>query len=278
MPLHTPGAPSGVIADFGSLADGLVALRAASVRGLSHQHDGSPRQDSYAIISTPSSIVVAVADGVGSAPYSHLGSRVAADTAAAVAATGAGAEAVVVAAIAAISEQARRLDRDPAALATTLLVLEADIGVAAEPWPVRVTEWGDTRASVYLPGSVVDGHPDWRRVCPGRDDVAANVRALPLHRVPTTWGSTVWFPGEVLMAATDGIDSVLDPTNVIGHGLALAWLEQPTMWQFIADVAFESAGARDDRTAVCLFRQGTPTPPVRREIADDADDRPGVAP
>lgn len=247
--------PAGISADFGSFADGAVSLRAASIRGLSHQVDGSLRQDTYAVMSHDGHLIVAVADGVGSAPYSHLGSMAAARAAVQMAAEGALPTVVVAAAIAAIHSQARAVEQPPSALATTLVVVNITIGAPDADWSVWAVEWGDSRASIYTPGEVVDGHPAWRRICPDpAADVANTVRALPLFPTPTTYAKTLWKPGEVLLTASDGVDSHLLASNHVGHGLAHAWSTAPEAYQFIADVGFERAGARDDRTAVALFR------------------------
>ena len=56
---------------------GLLA-RAVSFRGPSHELYDEPRQDSFAVAASPDHLVVAVSDGIGSCPYSHLGSAAAA--------------------------------------------------------------------------------------------------------------------------------------------------------------------------------------------------------
>jgi hypothetical protein len=54
-------------------------VRLASVRGYDHRFDGKPRQDAAAVMEHPATgtVVFAVADGVSSAEYSHLGAVVA---------------------------------------------------------------------------------------------------------------------------------------------------------------------------------------------------------
>lgn len=247
----------GVVADAGTLANGLVALRAASVQGLSHRSGATTRQDSYAFATDSHRIAVAVADGLGSAPMSHLGAEAVARTAASVALNGRIRD-VSAAAVAVLGGLADRHHRPVEDFSTTLAVVVVDVGLAREAWHVSAAEWGDSRASLYIPGHAVDGHPDWSHVAQGSNaDVYANsVRPLPAFREPSSTGSVSWKPGEVLMVASDGIDGQLLAWNPVGHGLAAAWESVPSLWQFIADVAFDRAGARDDRTAVCLFRPG----------------------
>ncbi|WP_431972354.1 protein phosphatase 2C domain-containing protein [Nocardia sp. bgisy134] len=57
-------------------SSGAFTVRAASVRGYLHRYGGAPRQDDFAITVDPERqrLVVAVADGVSSAKYSHVGS------------------------------------------------------------------------------------------------------------------------------------------------------------------------------------------------------------
>lgn len=56
-----------------------LTMRLASVRGYAHRYRGIPRQDAAAVACHPpsDSIVVAVADGVSSAPRSHIGAATA---------------------------------------------------------------------------------------------------------------------------------------------------------------------------------------------------------
>ena len=69
----------------GSLIAGRWLLSAASQRGYSHRRNGTPNQDYYDFrgVGTFSGevLVLAVADGAGSAPHSASGSRIAASTA-----------------------------------------------------------------------------------------------------------------------------------------------------------------------------------------------------
>jgi hypothetical protein len=257
----TVDTPAGISADAGTLGSSGVTLLAASIRGLSHQSAGSVRQDSYAVAYGENSIVVAVADGVGSAELSHVGSAIAANTAVAIASEGTIGSPMIAAVIAQLRAEARRMGRSAEDLSTTLLIAQIQVGAPDQPWKVLAAEWGDSRLSVFSPGQAVDGHPNWSHICPdSAADLANTVQALPTFAEPTTFGAGLWLPGEVLLAATDGIDSHLMPENYVGHGLAEAWSEVPSVYQFIADVGFERAGARDDRTAVCLFRAPA-TPP-----------------
>ena len=63
--------------------DGGMNVAAASKRGRSHAHEGSPRDDDFSISLDENSgwYVIAVADGAGSAPFSRQGSRIACGTA-----------------------------------------------------------------------------------------------------------------------------------------------------------------------------------------------------
>lgn len=84
-PWHLAGnaSPSGLAADAGRLGD--LEVRAASMVGAGHRCDepADPRQDSYALGRAPDGqyLIIAVADGVGSARHSDIGARVAVTTA-----------------------------------------------------------------------------------------------------------------------------------------------------------------------------------------------------
>ncbi|OLF05741.1 hypothetical protein BLA60_35100 [Actinophytocola xinjiangensis] len=62
---------------------GRLAVRGGSVRGYQHRHDGTPRQDDFAIAAHEGTgaVVVAVADGVSEAELSHVGATLACRTA-----------------------------------------------------------------------------------------------------------------------------------------------------------------------------------------------------
>jgi hypothetical protein len=246
----------GIVADAGTFANGLVSLCSASVQGLSHRSVATTRQDNYSFAAEGNRIVCAVADGLGSAALSHLGSETAARTAVSVAIAGGGPTEIAAAVSAAIRIAADRINQSVDMLATTLATLVVEIGAPGRPWTVNVAEWGDTRATVYRPQSIVNGHPDWRRLATAdQDEVFANaVRPLPHCPHPRAQGTYEWMPGEMLLLATDGVDAQLVASNPVGHNLAGAWEHAPSIWQFIADVGFDRAGARDDRTAVCLWR------------------------
>lgn len=263
LPPFSGGYPPSIQADFGDVGSGATVL-AASVRGLSHQGTAScPRQDSYAFAITPTRLVIAVADGVGSAAHSDIGSAIVARTAVSVINDATRDTRIATAVRAAMQQEAavRRCLVDD--LATTLLVAIVQIGATDAPWRAKVLEWGDSRASVLTTYAVAeDGHPEWRRVTRSGPDKAGDYNttaAFPTAIRPTGIASFNLRPGQVLLAATDGIDAQLLRTNPVGHGLATAWCETPSIYQFIADVGFDRAGARDDRTAVCLFRPHAPT-------------------
>jgi serine/threonine protein phosphatase PrpC len=54
-----------------------VDFSAASIRGLGHKTDGSPRQDTYTLFELDNFFAIAVLDGVSSAPQSHVGANTA---------------------------------------------------------------------------------------------------------------------------------------------------------------------------------------------------------
>jgi len=62
---------------------GRLVVRGASVRGYQHRHDGTPRQDDFAIAwhAATDAVIVAVADGVSDAELAHVGATLACRTA-----------------------------------------------------------------------------------------------------------------------------------------------------------------------------------------------------
>ena len=80
---RTACGPVRVVAVSDSACDGLgvgeLEIRAAAVRGMSHRWDGRPRQDafSFGVDADGDHIVLAVADGVSSAPHAEIGAQLA---------------------------------------------------------------------------------------------------------------------------------------------------------------------------------------------------------
>lgn len=253
---------------------GQLTVRAASVRGDSHNWEGSCRQDAMVVtrIGPPEAemLLLAVADGVGSARYSHIGSH----RAARLAAVQLDGEAVHMHAdlcaqdgteLAALANKAianavgdgwnRTAERggrpyDDADYATTLQVLLV-------PTDARIRE----RALL----SVGDGglHVLRDGVWSQDDPVDAGVLDTRTEALPHAYSSvkTRVFrtePGEVLLLGTDGITNPLtqkDPE--FAQRLADAWgtAGVPSLSDFLWQAQLRAKSYDDDRTVVCLWEE-----------------------
>ncbi|MBE4740761.1 protein phosphatase 2C domain-containing protein [Streptomyces sp. ND05-3B] len=257
---------------------GRLTVRAASVRGDSHNWEGSCRQDAMAVtrIGPPEAelLLLAVADGVGSALYSHVGSyqfsrltavyldREAENIHAALCA-GDGEElrvlatkAVAGAAAELRSGWARAAQHQPRPYAdqdyaTTLHVLLI-------PTDARIRDRvlfsvGDGGLFVLREGRWEQGDPEG-----GEDLLDTRTEALPhaYRSVKVTVLRTA--PGEVLLLGTDGITNPLtqkDPE--FARRLADAWggPEVPSMSDFLWQAQTRAKSYDDDRTVICVWEE-----------------------
>jgi hypothetical protein len=262
------------VADAGVV--GSVHMLAASIRGLSHQESGTPRQDAYGFAVTPDQewLVVVVADGVSAGRLSHRAAQVVARHA----------PARVLDELAEVGDP-RRVDwyRVFKALAGRIVgvgqKLLADEGVA-DATPQEVAEVMATTATIAVVEiSPPDGQrrtayawlgdsPAWFLVgntwdCltevknAGREIASSSVTALP--RLPSEADllpkAFVRIPADAtLLVMTDGVG---DPLGA-GHGevadvLAEVWRRPPSPFRFVEQVAFGRKSFDDDRTVVAIW-------------------------
>lgn len=249
---------------------GELAVRAVSLSGLSHRHYGNARQDSYALAQSRDAefFVCAVADGLGSAPSSHLAS--------------------VAASRAAVDEVAKQLDsisldqmdwsnimriasdaiREAAPpelrtaslqllseeMCTTLVI--AALPVSADVDGLRkavISRIGDSSAWVLDPqegisplGSVKnDGAGiagSGTNALPSSSPIGADTVALDLH------------PHQVLLLVSDGLgDPLANGRGEVGLTLMEWWAEPPELFEFIGQADFARKSYDDDRTVVAVW-------------------------
>ncbi|MFE6701855.1 protein phosphatase 2C domain-containing protein [Streptomyces sp. NPDC057718] len=259
--------------------EGHLTVRAASVRGDSHNWEGTCRQDSMLVtrIGPPHAemLLLAVADGVGSAAYSHSGSYVLSRMAAtylhqdaenlhAALCAGDSAELGALAnkAVAgAVSKQRASWERQASSdrltysdgdYATTLHVLLVPTDPAIRDRVLLgVGDGGliSLRQRQWLFGDeAAEGILDTR------------TEALP-HAYRTAKARIFrTVPGDVLLLGTDGITNPLmqkDPE--FARILTAAWCsgEIPSMSDFLWQMQTRAVSYDDDRTAICLW-EGTP--------------------
>ncbi|HEV8174724.1 MAG TPA: protein phosphatase 2C domain-containing protein [Actinoplanes sp.] len=251
------------VADGWSTDD--FTVRLASVRGYEHRHRGTPRQDDVAALHHPATgaVAFAVADGVSSAPYSHIGATAACRAALGrvVADLDAGSavdwskvvehaawqlvqQAAVVLGLDATD--AARAEREMATTLVAGLVRPAPAGP-----DIALVRVGDSSAWVLRGGSfrpLFDADP-----APGGGIAVSAVTALP--RVPdiSVRGGTL-APGEVLLVGTDGFgDPLGDGTGGVGAHFAVRLAAPRPPLAFAHDLDFSRETFDDDRTLLALW-------------------------
>ncbi|WP_412541786.1 protein phosphatase 2C domain-containing protein [Longispora sp. K20-0274] len=231
---------------------GGVEVRAAATRGPSHRYYGEARQDAVGVCPVGDRyLVVAVADGVGSAPKSDLGASTAV------------AEALrflsdallevpdvpeaVTGCFASAAEEVRSRDADPAQLSTTMTVAILDLNPTIEGYAFHVAQLGDSPAYT-LSGGV------FRELFAGSGSEVHNaaVRSLPAHDHPDLVVSGRIAAGEALVLATDGLGNPLGFAEVAEY-LADAWRTPPGPIEFLYQLQFRRKTFDDDRSAVVLW-------------------------
>ncbi|MCU7824262.1 PP2C family serine/threonine-protein phosphatase [Kitasatospora sp. DSM 101779] len=246
---------------------GAAAVRAVSVRGDSHRYAKECRQDSVLLVRVGGLAVLAVADGVGSARYSHRGSAGAcrllvsclisqADRLTAALLAGdrnafASCAGVVMGRVAArLQEEADKQDHAPADYATTLRALL----VPTDPQhPVRgflaVGDGGLFRLRA--------GH--WTSLERSADEGAVfdtGTDALPVNfGAPVAELITDGLPGDLLVMCTDGLSNPLVKEPDVAEFLARQWGagQVPGLTDFLWQTQIRARSYDDDRSVVCLW-------------------------
>ncbi|MFG3369985.1 protein phosphatase 2C domain-containing protein [Streptomyces sp. NPDC090032] len=283
-----PPVPQGLPAVAGDLAaavlpdivlDGAaypgVTVRAASVRGDSHRYAGEPRQDALCVTRIGGDeqggelLMLAVADGVGSAPRSHVGSNEACRLAAryldrstslheAIRTADAegfqrAADNVVRQIGNLLGDLALQHDERPDALATTLRILLVPLDPRIRTRGFLAV--GDGGAALLRRGF---WHLDFMGDADGGKDgdvIDTRTAALPRARTAVTRLIHPAQPGDVIVLSTDGLSSPLAGDAGMRDFLKEAWTgaEVPAPADFLWQFQYRVKSYDDDRTAVVLW-------------------------
>ncbi|MGW0040291.1 protein phosphatase 2C domain-containing protein [Rhodococcus sp. NPDC003348] len=266
--------PGGVVPD--AVHDALDVrgwtVRAASMRGTSHESDLTPRQDSYAVRQGNGRIAAVVCDGLGAMEYSHL---------AAAAASAALADhlltadlevsgdwtphfrvaslAVTRAAGDLLGDRAPSLDEVADVMATTVTALAIEGVDGPGPWLAHAATVGDSSAWWRRTRSGALGFEPWLLMSGGRltrrEVAISRALALPVPDDAVVTGTSYEIgPEELLMVCSDGVaDAFEDGGSAVAASFATGWTNPPRLGDLADRIAFEPAGPADDRTAVAVW-------------------------
>jgi serine/threonine protein phosphatase PrpC len=252
---------------------GDVELRAASVRGLSHQYYGTVRQDEFAYLVTRDRrwLVAAVADGLSSARYSHVAANIVCRDGCRhlerqlrdrdlteldwPALFGDIADRVIARACEAFKLREPHVETIAEQMAATALFAVMDLSSTRAGRRVRVMSLGDTSAWLLSP----DHDMPWTALQAvknaGSTVASASTAAVPA--LPRTFAPPVvteLHPGEVLVLMSDGVgDPLGGGTGDVGRFLAGAWRTPPSPLNFAAQVGFRRRSYDDDRTVLAVW-------------------------
>ncbi len=258
---------------------GRLTIRAASVRGDSHNWEGSCRQDAMTVtrIGPPEAemLLLAVADGVGSAALSHIGSYRATRQTAEV--LDQEAESVYLALCAQNEGELCGIGNKAVARATEKLRVGWELLARQENRPYADQDYATTLHVLLVPTdarirervlfSVGDGGlfvlrgGRWNPGSPSEDGGVLDNRteALP-HAYRSVKASLLHSaPGEVLLLGTDGITNPLTQKDpAFAQHLAAAWggPEIPSLSDFLWQAQTRAKSYDDDRTVICLWEEG----------------------
>ncbi|WP_369393282.1 protein phosphatase 2C domain-containing protein [Streptomyces sp. CG1] len=256
---------NGIAADEATV--GAFTIRAASVIGPGHRcgQPAEPRQDSYRIGRSRDSryAIVAVADGLSSAPWSDAGATTASSQAVTllreqIETVGFGGLDVkelygrIAESIAAHAAGRGVGTSHMATVLITAVLAEPDANGVAKAW---VAWLGDSSAWTLDPRV-----PLWRfSAGEAKDRAAAVVSNEVAGRLPDTPQLArdhyvTLAPGAALALVTDGIgDAWADPAGNINEYFANAWRSPVPATRFTADVGFDAPQCLDDRSAVVAW-------------------------
>jgi Protein phosphatase 2C len=252
---------------FDGWSTGYFTVRLASVRGYSHRYSGTPRQDDAIVAFHPETgaVTFAVADGVSSAPQSHIGATTACQVAAEVVLwqlasgrSGPDWAQVVDEVVRALDAKARHLlkqDRlEPAAveelLATTLV---AGCATPTDQGPfVSMIQIGDSGAWVLHRGRY---HPVLeQKNDPRAQIISSAVSPLPRIPAPVTPIESGLRQDSVLLIGTDGFgDPLGDGGGKVGQLFAEHLASPPAARGLAHLLDFSRDTFDDDRTLVALW-------------------------
>lgn len=247
-----------------------VTLRAVSSRGHSHRFQGAPRQDDYSVLPIPGTeyVAIAVADGVSSAPHSHIGSTTAARYATAWLSQALAEsdladidwDALVEHTCWSLLEQAKRLlpGEDPLPEHVARLVATTLICCVVGPGPDgslhgRGVSVGDCQIKV-LTSTGFDDVTSIEKLGEGGISSSA-VHALPASAAAATPLEFAIWPDETLLIGSDGIwDALGSGDGELGNMFRdLFSVPHPTLVEFARAVDFVKDSFDDDRTLVGVW-------------------------
>jgi serine/threonine protein phosphatase PrpC len=245
-PLRTDadGATAAYRADGG--AAGPWRLRVASVVGVRHRLAGRPGQDAYGWLCDGSTVLAAVADGLGGVDGSRHAALAAVSAALAAGRSARDGSAPWDGVCAAAVEEAGRAVA-AAGGATTLVVVAASSGGVC-----RLARVGDSAAMVLEGG-------EWHDVFlpPGGGDdemVSTATPALPDTGDAVEEEEVVLAGGGVLVLASDGVaDPIRDGPTTVAPAYADSLAEPPSPLALAGLLDFSRQGCHDDRTLLGLW-------------------------
>lgn len=245
-----PAIPDSVL-DGGRL--GPVEVLAASVRGSSHRHYGSRREDAVAVTELDNRYIVAVvADGVGSTRDSHEASHRAVRHLIQVITNQVTSREVpsLGGLQTAFDEVNGAIEKLGTGAATTLTAVVLDtVNPDGQGHTYHLAQLGDSPAAVLTDGR-------FRRVFTDEPDGA--VHSTTTHALPISDLSALRLApgilrvGESLFLASDGIADLWEADDVQEY-LATRWAEPPSGVNFLTQLQLRRKSFDDDRSVVAMW-------------------------
>ncbi|MGN7226471.1 protein phosphatase 2C domain-containing protein [Dietzia maris] len=234
-----------------------IAIRAASVRGISHRASSDVRQDHYSVIHEAGRGLVAgaVADGVGSKAHSHIAAQVACRTVTESLLSNSEDDTDLPSAFLEAANSVKSVSSTSGLeMATTLLAFVLEVGEESNP-VLKLATVGDTSAWRF------SGAAGFRRLAGGKGGSqdatlastattalsSVSVDNLDVHQVEVQ-------PGDAVFLCTDGVGDLLEAAHSkLGAYFADVWDEIPTALNFAAQISFGLRTYTDDRTGILIW-------------------------
>lgn len=231
-----------------------MRIRAASVRGIQHKAQHTPRQDAFALAQADDSrAVVVVCDGVGSLSRSDYAAAVVSQRLAELAMSGVPWLAAFETANAELAKVVAEWEaRQLGSMATTAMALTVR---RQDGWWLGEAAWVGDSPLWHLRA---DGA--WEPISEVPAEGGQGFHSSTVQPMPTPDGGCSWCSfhvyGGSLFAMSDGVGNPLAWSAEVRDTLASWWETPPDVLTFAAQVGFARKSHIDDRTVVGIWPDG----------------------
>jgi serine/threonine protein phosphatase PrpC len=237
---------------------GNYRVAAASMIGAGHLQSGQPRQDAYNfMVGESGRLYVAIADGLGSKPYSQLGAHLFVESvlvAAAQAEATDGAQPGAARLLALAGDRMARIITEAYGIDPRTAECVGAVAVFSDTGCV-IARVGDVSAFTLRAGSFAEGFP-------AEGGLVNIVSATMPYQKEADVEIAELDPAAVVVFGTDGLANDLRNSGTLREWLAGQWQVPHLPFGLGDTLRYRRQGSHDDRTAVVVWRNDVPDHPA----------------